>query len=332
MGLRYADIEHWQRWQASRRKLHVLKDRLTPKQDAPLRPEFWVRGDNPELLVACDSNSPTNHHSLLAPLALLPDLPVVVAKPEHVELELPPGDWRRQATAPTTVRRVASIGDHLAVGAWARRFSEANGCAQVVVQHGLLTPFAPPPAPAVTVLAWSESDAAFLREGRSDIDTAVVGSPLLWHAKQHPSPHVSRFERPVFLGQLHGSELSRGSKVRSTTRFWREMNATYRPHPREEDKLSRAQHALWRRMGMEIDGSGDLAKLNRPVVSAFSTGVVEAAVRGIPAWVFHLDPPPWLEEFWDRYGLSRWGDPPSVPPALVSDPVERIAEAFGGNL
>lgn len=38
-----------------------------------------------------------------------------------------------------------------------------------------------------------------------------------------------------------------------------------------------------------------------------SHGVLEAAARGLPAWVDYPDPPEWLEEFWARYGLQRWG-------------------------
>lgn len=329
MGLMFTDVDKWRRWQASRRKLHVLKDELAPGgQPEEPATELWVRGHDPVLLVACDSNSPTNHHSLIAPLMLLPELPVIVAKPENVELELPPGDWRRRPSVDLTVRRVVSIGDHLRVGAWARRLAEVNGWEQLVIQHGLLTPFAPPPPPGSRVLTWSEDDSRFLTEGRPDLVTDVVGSPLLWNAQQHAAPHISRFERPVFLGQLHGSELSRASKVKSVTQFWREANAIYRPHPREEDKLSRLQHARWRRMGMEISSEGRLFELDRPVVSAFSTGVLEAAVRGIPTWVHHLSPPAWLEEFWDRYGLSRWGDKPTVAPLLGADPIARIATAL----
>ena len=332
MGLKFTDIEKWHKWQASRRKLHSLKDKLSPGGDeAQPAIELWVRGHEPELLIACDSDSPTNYHSLLDPLSLLPDLPVIVAKPENVDLVLPPGDWRRRASVDLSVRRVASIGDHLRVGAWARGLSAIHGWEQLIVQHGLLTPFAPPPPPGSHVLAWSELDAEYVREGRTDLETSVVGSPLLWNAQQNPAPHISRFERPVFLGQLHGSELPRTSKVKSVTAFWRETNATYRPHPREEDKLSRIQHARWRRMGMEIDGSGRLSELDRPVVSAFSTGVLEAAVRGIPAWVHHLNPPAWLEEFWDRYGLARWGDAQTTAPALKADPSASIAQALEGS-
>ncbi len=314
MGLKFTDHGSWAAWQASRRRLHVLKDRLTRKggSGSPVTFEFLVRGSEPKLLVACDSNSPTNHHSLLTPLG--DALDAVIVKPTTVNLELPAGAWRALPSAealPSSVEAVASIGDHLPAGAWAHQLARKRSWQQWVVQHGLLTPFAPPPPPGATVLTWSPADSEYLGAGRPDLAFVDVGSPMLAAAAGHPAPHISRFERPVFLGQLHGAELSRWSMTRSVTTFWRMTKATYRPHPREEDKLSRAQHALWRRLGMEIDADGTLALLDRPVVAAFSTGVLEAAARGVPSWVFHVNPPAWLEEFWARYGMARWGDAPT---------------------
>lgn len=321
MGLNYTDNASWQQWQQSRRRLHVLKDRLRPAAvSVTERRQFWQRGEDPVLLVACDSNSPTNDHSLLRPLGRT-HVPALVAAPARVSLDLPGDGWKQVDAAHLgSLRAVASIGDHLATGAWAHELARHHGWHQWVVQHGLLTPFAPPPPPGSTVLAWSSEDAAYLREGRDDLDTQVVGSPLLVEAARNPAPHVSRFETPVFLGQLHGAELSRLSMTLSTTAFWRATGAIYRPHPREEDKLSRLQHRVWQRMGMQIERAGNLAELNRPVVAAFSTGVLEAAARGVPAWVHHRHPPSWLTEVWRRYGLSQWGDP--VPTAYVSEQVD----------
>lgn len=331
MGLRYKDLESWRRWQASQRRLHVLKDKVLRKPtDAEPAIELWVRGEDPNLLVACDSNSPTNHHSLLAPLG---DMPAIVAKPAGVNIELPGEGWRRaEALAPhiPKLRQIATIGDHLAVGRWAHQLAQQHGWHQWVIQHGLLTPFAPPPPPGATVLTWSDADSEFLREGRDDLDSVTVGSPMLAQAAAHPVEHVSRFETPVFLGQLHGAELSRLSMTRSVTQFWRETGATYRPHPREEDKLSRAQHALWQRMGMHVDREGKLASIDRPVVAAFSTGILEAAARGVPAWAYHLHPPAWLEEFWERYGMSRWGEAPTTFDPLPGDPVMQIRQLLSG--
>ena len=56
-------------------------------------------------------------------------------------------------------------------------------------------------------------------------------------------------------------------------------------------------HKLWEKEGIRIDRSGTpLNEVPNPVVSIFSTGVLEAAIRGIPAWVYHPAPPAWLVE------------------------------------
>ena len=339
MGLKFTTKETWQQWQDSRRRLHVLKDKVTGRQRpaAPIEPAmtFWARGDSPTLLVACDSNSPTNHHALLAPLEVDQHVPALIAAPATVELTLPSGQWARieqPAELLTGIDRMASIGDHLGVGAWAHRLATQRGWRQVVVQHGLLTPFSPPPPRGVEWLAWSDGDADFVREGRPDLTTHVVGSAMLAAAAASPAEHVSRFETPVFLGQLHGAELPRASMTRSVTAFWRETGATYRPHPREEDRLSGLQHAAWRRMGMDFDTTPSLQLLNRPVVSAFSTGVLEAAARGVPAWVFHLDPPRWLEEMWERYGMHYWGQSRTVVSTPPNDPRKAALAQFRGGL
>lgn len=334
MGLRFTDLESWQQWQDSRRRLHVLKDRITKRRNAPttrtLDLKFWIRGTAPRLLVVCDSNSPTNHHSLLAPLAQGSSSPAVIVQPNHLELELPGTGWQELPVgkALAGIESLASIGDHLPLGAWAHGLARDRGWRQIVVQHGLLTPFSPPPPLGVEWLGWSDADARFVAEGRSDVQPLVTGSPMLAAAAANPAPQVSRFETPLFLGQLHGAELSRWSMTRSVTQFWRTTGAIYRPHPREEDKLSRAQHALWRRMGMRFDDSGDLSKISNPVVSAFSTGVLEAAARGIPAWVFHLNPPRWLEELWRRYEMSPWGVAPTKVSGSHTGAAQRVAERF----
>ena len=47
-----------------------------------------------------------------------------------------------------------------------------------------------------------------------------------------------------------------------------------------------ATHARWEAAGITIDRSGiPLRELGAPVVSVFSTGVLEAAAAGLPAWV-----------------------------------------------
>ena len=93
-----------------------------------------------------------------------------------------------------------------------------------------------------------------------------------------------------------------------------------------------ATHARWEKAGIAIDRSGvPLRELGAPVVSVFSTGVLEAAAAGLPAWVDLPDPPPWLQEFWDRYGLAPWGGPRRQPPERREvEPSRAVAESCGG--
>ena len=70
-----------------------------------------------------------------------------------------------------------------------------------------------------------------------------------------------------------------------------------------------------------------LNELPNPVVSIFSTGVLEAAIRGIPAWVYHPNPPGWLE---DSGTVTAWAagvkTAPPAPPQPDIEPARRIAE------
>jgi hypothetical protein len=117
--------------------------------------------------------------------------------------------------------------------------------------------------------------------------------------------------------------------ARFTGRFCRTEGARYRPHPGERDRLSRWQHARWRRQGIEFDdGSVPLRELPTPVVSVFSTGILEAAARGVPAWSAYDAPPAWLSEFWERYAMSRYGsDPTPAPRRPDREPALAVAHA-----
>ena len=108
----------------------------------------------------------------------------------------------------------------------------------------------------------------------------------------------------------------------------REHAAVYRPHPSERDVTSRAVVAAYRRAGISVDTSGvPLVDLDTPIVSVFSTGVLEAAAQGRDAWVDFPRPPAWLGEFWERYGMHRLGNSPTPAPTRTEDePARRIAE------
>ena len=127
---------------------------------------------------------------------------------------------------------------------------------------------------------------------------------------------------------MHGAELPRASFAYASHSFLKKFGGTYRPHPSEKDKLSVLTHKLWEKEGIRIDRSSTpLNEVPNPVVSIFSTGVLEAAIRGIPAWVYHPAPPTWLVEFWDRYGMNQWGQEPTPAPVQPKkEPAQRIAE------
>ncbi len=229
---------------------------------------------------------------------------------------------------------VVALGHFLHLGAAGLRAAVRAGARYVTVQHGLLTPHAPPLAPGTTLLAWGEADAEFWRSGRDDVTTRVVGSQLVWDAGHGPRPDVAEGVTPVFLGQLHGAELPRPVLERAAEGFCRSTGASYRPHPAEVDRRSRATHRRWERAGITVDRSpAPLRALGRPVVSVFSTGVLEAAAAGTPGWVYLTDPPAWVEQFWDRYHLARWGGAPTPAPEQPSvDPSRAVAAALRGMM
>ena len=330
------DLAAWRRWQESRHRLRRLRNRWRPA--SPEQVVLTLYAAEPRLLVAVDSGSPTSHAALLEPLRHL-DVPFALLSPA------PPPDIRGlvplaslplvDGTLPSvlgSVRAVSSLGHYMTRGELADLWSRELGVPHFVAQHGALTPFMPPLPVGARVLAWSDADAAFWRSGRSDIRHDVVGSQLLWRAGVGASDRrlVPQDVAPgqlTYLGQMHGAELSRSRLVSAAASFCREHDATYRPHPSERDKLSRIAHASYRRLGIVVEGSTPLAELTGPVVSVFSTGVLEAASQGREAWVDFPRPPVWLGEFWERYGMHRFGDRPTPAPAGPAiEPARRVAE------
>lgn len=126
---------------------------------------------------------------------------------------------------------------------------------------------------------------------------------------------------------MHGAELPRRLTAGTAYRFCRMHDALYRPHPAETDALSRAAHRLMRRRGIAFAPTDvPLRELTSPVVAIFSTGVLEAAARGVPAWVHCPDAPGWVHEFWRRYDMRPFGGTPTPPLAAAEgEPAVRIA-------
>lgn len=332
MGLIHpSDLAAWHRWQRSQHRLRQLRHAAGRRPASAGEPLVLTTYDaEPRVLVALDSASPTSHASLVEPLNHL-DRPLALLTPgpppdlpgrhplnsEAVGTELPP--------VLGGLRAVVSLGSYLPRGAVADAWAKRLGARTVVVQHGALTPHAPPLPAGARLLAWSDADADFWRSGRTDVDHESVGSQLLWRAAGRPRADDAD-TRLTYLGQMHAAELPRRRLVLAAAGFCRRHDATYRPHPSERDKLSRLAHDGYRRLGITVDDSAPLAQLGGPVVSVFSTGVLEAAAQGREAWVDFPRPPAWLGEFWERYGMHRSGGAPTPPPPSPAvEPARRIA-------
>jgi len=328
------DLDAWRAWQRSRSPLRALVDRFRP--EPPLTGTLSLVDPEPQVLVVLDWLAPTALLALLdmtahlsAPYAVLSPGPLPVPTGSTSELSLDAGVVPDQLSS---VSVVVAAGHYLPRGAVGYAWSRRLGADFVTVQHGLLTPHAPPLAADSLLLAWSDADAEFWRSGRTDVHAEVVGSQLLWLAGNGRTGVTQ--ERPTFLGQLHSAEMGRRAMARFTGSFCRAEGLRYRPHPGERDRLSRWQHARWRRQGIEFDdGAVPLRELPTPVVSVFSTGILEAAARGVPAWAAYDRPPAWLAAFWDRYGMSRYGRAPTPSPARPpSEPAVAVAAAIEAAL
>lgn len=366
-------LELWQDWQRSRQRLRrakhaaagrigALTDRVRGLRGSAPAPALtdiaydasaerftlWSHdGDRDErILIAVDSASPTSRASLLT---FLPYLRAGVDVIAPATLELPElTGWRVQTSTDARALidaarpgAVVSIGQHLALGRLVHEVAERAGVREFVVQHGALTPFAPPLPRGATLLAWTDADAAFWRSGRRDITTTAVGSQLLWQAAHETAPDAAEGRasalaaaRPVFLGQMHGAELPRRITAGTAYRLCRRHDAIYRPHPAEVDVMSRAAHELMRRRGITVQLPDDpLRAIEAPVVAIFSTGVLEAAARGVPAWVHCPDAPGWVHEFWHRYDMRPYGGAPTPALAVGADePAARIARILEESL
>ena len=338
-----SDLDAWHRWEDAQlplgARLHrwagVLQDIARPDSRAG-QVVVTRGGPDPRLLVCLESLSPTSVKALLHPLRDVHPEQVAVVAPVGVRDLLPPWTWteRTGLSLDLVPPLAADAGLVLSTG-HSRPLGRAAQAAVdphrfVTVQHGLLTPHAAPLAPGTTLLAWSEADAQFWRSGREDVTSRVVGSQLLWEAAEPPPADVDPQAHPVFLGQLHASELPRGVLTRAAEAFCLAEHATYRPHPSERDRRALATHARWEAKGIAVDRSGiPLHELGAPVVSVFSAGVLEAAAAGLPAWVALTDPPQWLRDFWTRYGMAEWGGPPTAPPEHPGmEPSRAVADAL----
>ena len=310
-GLVFAtDLEAWQAWLASRNRVRQLKTAVRQRVSTPAPVDIVValRGQ-PRALAVLEAASPSHLDAYERPALMLDE--VAIAFPRALSERYEGGQWQLVDWAQAAdsqllakVERVLAPGHYLGVSTEVYAWARARDIEFLVEQHGLLTPFMAPLAAGARALVWSQADGEF------------------WAIK------VSATAQPLFLGQLHGAEIGRSYMAQVSERFCRDTGAIYRPHPSEKDKASRLIHAYWRRRGIEFDpGTSPLFETNRPVVSVFSTGTLEAAARGIPAWVYAPNAPSWVHSFHTRYGLSRWSDIPTVAPQVPAlEPATAIAQ------
>lgn len=316
------DLDDWLRWQAAarpvRRVVAAVRSRADLLGRSGSRPLglLSLGGPDADLLVTVEATHRSFVAAVLAPLRLLPKERVAVLIGLGPAAAPPAGlpEWvlagavavdREALWERLHPRAVLAAGHYTAAGSAAWQLARSADSHFVVAQHGLLTPFAPPLPPRAHLAAWSAADADFWTRGRPDVRTTVVGSQLLWESSR-PERTLAD-DRPVYLGQLHAAELPTRGLADAARGFCLAHDATYRPHPSENDRLSRLRHRAWQRSGVEVDAAGgDLATLDRPVVGVFSTGVLEAAAAGLPAWVDYPDPPPWIRGLWERHDLRRF--------------------------
>lgn len=341
-GLRHpADLVAWRRWHESRHAVrHAV--RTVRARVRPGGPDLVVLHSPPEgaeILVAVEATHASFGGAVVAPLAHLPADRTAVVAPAGWTPPVGYGAHRRSTLVLDRLgdlvspRAVLAAGHYTPIGEAVFALAESRGLPFLVSQHGALTPYAPPLPRAAHLLAWTEADAAFWTTGRHDVDVTVTGSQLLWQAGSTTgdgTPTSAGDAGPLtYLGQGHAAEVSRARLARAALATCREHGAVYRPHPSERDVTSRAVLRGFERAGVRVVTDGPpLVDLEAPVVSVFSTGVLEAAARGRDAWVDFPRPPAWLGEFWERYGMHRLGEPATPAPARPEvEPARRVAQA-----
>lgn len=336
-------LERWQEWRGSRRRIPgIHRVQIGAPQPAPGYVLHSRDGDgSARTLLGIDTADGAAHGGLPAVLPYVHGTVHVVTPAGVVPEELKgPGWWHERLSSPSAgldrlgITAVLTLGWHLEVGRELHDWAHDAEIPGVVIQHDVLTPFAPPLPPEVTLLAWTEEDGAFHRAGRDDVEVRVVGSQRMWEARHDAAGAEADLEdRPVFLGQLDRIDLPRRTTLSAALSYCRSAGALYRPGAEETDRSSRIAHRALRARGIELqDTTIPLAAQNRPVVSVLSADILEAAVRGLPAWVHAPRAPSWLDEQWARYGMRRVGSEPTPAPKVSADePARLIAQILEGG-
>lgn len=335
-------LERWQEWRSHRRVPGIHRARpATPAETSGYVLHTREGEGTARTLLGIDTLEGAVHGGLPAVLPYLQGAAHVLT-PAALTLEALTGpEWtHRRVPAPDAgldalgITSVLTLGWEQEVGRALHAWAHEAGVPGAVVQHDVLTPFAPPLPPETTLLAWSAQDGRYHRAVREDIEVRVVGSQRLWQARHDAADGAGPLEeQPVVLGQLDRIELPRRLTLGAALSACRRTGALYRPGPGETDRLSRAAHALLRRRGVTLqDPALPLEEQSRPVIAVFSADLLEAAVRGLPAWVHApRGAPGWLAEHWERYDMRRLGGEPTPAPAVGADePARLIAQILEG--
>jgi hypothetical protein len=340
--LKYKSPTEWRQWRI-RQEGHFGSHRSSPFA-SPALGVFSAQPEAPSerpVVIALEHLSPTQTASLLRPeLALRSrETAVVVIAPiadskalqsQGLILRYPiSADASAVDPKPSAVLATSHFS---AAGGIAWQLAAQHRAPYIVIQHGVVTPYAPPLPPDCHLFAWTDDDAEFWTSGREDVATSVVGSEIIWQAGQSRVDRLGEEGAICFLGQLHGVELPRRTTVHTVAELRRQRPVVYRPHPDESDLASRFRHALWRRQGVVIDSTkAGLADTHGPVAGIFSTGILEAAASGRSAYAFCVHPPAWLPEFWQRYQMATLEEGrPTVVEIGKREPAQVIADAVEG--
>lgn len=317
-----------------RHAVRTARATVRPRPPTPL--VLLTPASGSDILVAVEATHASFTSAVVSPLLHLPTDRTAVVAP--ASWQPPPGYTGHERTSITADQLgellhpavVLAAGHFTEIGEAAFAVADERELPFFVSQHGALTPHAPPLPRSARLLAWSAADADFWTSGRQDVEAQVTGSQLIWGASQTTEDATpSSTDAPLtYLGQGHAAEISRARLAHAALTTCRQHRAVYRPHPSEHDVTSRAVLAAYERAGITVDRAGvPLVDLEAPVVSVFSTGVLEAAARGRDAWVDFPRPPAWLGEFWERYGMHRLGSDPTPAPEVPDvEPARRVAE------
>ncbi|WP_394216089.1 hypothetical protein [Brachybacterium vulturis] len=334
-------LERWQEWRGSRRRVRGIH-RARSSEPIPGYVLHTREGEgSARILLGIDTADGAAHGGLPAVLPYVHGSAVVVTPAGLALDELEGPEWQhRRITEPSAaldglgITSLLTLGWHREVGRSLHEWAREADVPGAVVQHDVLTPFAPPLPPDVTLLSWTAADGEFHRADRDDIVVRAVGSQRLWQARHEASGEQPVLDaQPVFLGQLSTIELPRRVSLRAAESYCRFAGALYQPGPAETDRLARAAHLLLRRRGIGFqDPSVTLPEQGRPLASVFSADVLDAAMRGLPAWVHAPGAPSWLAAQWERYGMRRVGGEPTPAPELGTDePARLIAQILEGG-